>query len=232
MSLSIAAIASDGVVLVSDSRTISVIAGMNYAMDDIPKILTIGNHPMAFVGSLELMEEIFTSSAKIANPFSGAGTFPGDCAVLVRECRRIFEEKYGVSSYRDALACISGQTSVLIIGHGQYGGESGAYLYQVCPHEAFAPVKKLSIAIAGQDIHGGAYYMAKFYDSSMSMEQIAWIAYFSIREVASVDCAVGAPIYIWSVKDNAARDQTEEWGGKFIKRYEACRKTMRDWFSV
>src|SRR5713101_7611867 len=87
MSLAIAVKAADGVVLLADSRTTAIIHGMNYRRDDVPKIIQVGQHPVALVGEIELLEPHIIEAGTAHNPFQGENTFLRDCN-LIGECLR------------------------------------------------------------------------------------------------------------------------------------------------
>ncbi len=229
MSLAIAVKAADGVVLLADSRTTASIDGMNYRRDDVPKIIRVGQHPVALVGEIELLEPVIIGAGIACNPFQGENTFSRDCNLIGESLRASFTNIYG--SFDQGLKSMPGyQTAGIFVGHGKYGDEEGSFIYQVEPQTYFGPRWKNGIALAGQHIHGGAYYLCRFLEPKMKIREAAYLAYFCMREVNSLDGTVGGGIHIWSVQNNKAHDFTEEWQGEFSKRHALAVESMRNWF--
>jgi 20S proteasome alpha/beta subunit len=228
MSLAIAVEAKDGVVLLSDSRTTAIIDGMNYQIDEEPKIGFINGYPVAMVGSVEILNELIKRVHEELKPFTGSAAFSKDCDEIADLMRTAFEKKYGDLATR--VKCVMPSTGVTFVGHGEYGDESGAFIYQIQVRSFFGPTSKWRFALAGQSFHGAAHYLAKFHSRSMNVKEAAFLAYFCIKEVSTLDATVGVPIRIWTVQNRTSREMTKEWGDEFCDRHGSAAELMKGWF--
>src|ERR1700738_2900082 len=188
VSLAIATKVEEGVVLCADTRITLHFEGANYAQDGYCKMRLFGEGAAVAVtgdvptvmGYLERAEE----QGKAFRQEIGASH-------TVRELQLLFRKFYRdeIGDKPDPNATTT--TTLLFAGSGVFANKKETFIFRMELNHNFDYSKEPRFALAGQHNHGGLYYHTRFLREGMSAKEAAFLAYWCIGEVGSVDGRVG-----------------------------------------
>ena len=200
---------------------------MNYQESDITKIVPFGkNAAVGITGKVDLMKEFLEDAKQHNLLFSQEGSPTEAMNTIAGHFRALYQSRFGVSPLGDKELS---PTTLTFAGQGR-GNQT--LVYQVHANGNFRCLPMDRLSVCGQDIHGGCYYLCRFYRPEMDIKAAAFLAYFCICEVASLDGAVGVPVEIWKSEQGNSEPVEESWMAKFKDQHEEARSEMERWFGI
>lgn len=229
MSLVIARAATDGVILAADTRLTGEVDGMNYIQPDCSKTyLYGGNCAVGITGQVKFMIEFLEDAERHDElKFSEKEVPVQTVTRLTWHFHELFKKRFPKGQ-----KSIPYPTTLTFAGHGNFGEQSGAFMYELSLKEGFGAMPKERFTVSGQKLHGGAYYLHRFREVPMDMETAAFLSFFCIKEVAEQDLTVGMPVEIITVANGVAQSMSSERLLKFEERRTKCFSQMQSWFTT
>lgn len=218
MSLVVALGCADGVAMCADSRYTSSPDGMNYAITGQTKLLERPDALLGLVGAVGNLRTILR----------GIGAFGSPCEFtkkLQDSSRRLWGEDW--FSPEKLERHLGGRTAILVATHRNQDPQ----IFQFWAHQDWGVNALHEIGAIGQNLHGGCYYLSRFLLSVSTLKQAAYLSYFSVREVISLDGAAGEPVEVRTVQEGKIRAAPEEWMEEFRIRHAAMIEHLGNEFS-
>jgi 20S proteasome alpha/beta subunit len=230
VSLILAVKGRDGVVLCADTRvTRKTLDRMNYKEDGISKVRFFGQGcSVGVTGDLGFALP-FIENASSDLHFSKDKAIEDTLEGIRESLKKHYKQCYGNEAFDGTNPQ---DTNLVFAGHGSFGGKFKSFVYSMSPSERFSPRDAGNISSIGQHAHGGLYFALRYQRPDMDVKRAAFLGYFCINEVASLDGAVGPPVEITVCRDNSSSFVSADWLTEFRLRYTNAHHQMREWFAL
>lgn len=227
MTLVVALRGADGMVLAADSRgTIGDPRGLTAINDDQNKLFRLSDHcGVGLSGASELGAKVFDELQ--ANIVNAGAQYADD---ILDASRNLLRKNY--DDWFDKFDVDKRPSLMLALaGYEQNNGQLIPRTYVLGSNFDFAPqLFPNGNALIGVPQYA-VYLMHRFFDPGMTIEALARLAVYLIRETASQDPKVGGPVRIASIRPDEGFQLFEEQAvDEIVEQNEAQNEAIRQFF--
>lgn len=208
MTLLVALVGQDGVVLAADSRgTFGDVRGVTAQNDAMRKAHIMADHAAVLTAGSGEVGALLITQARQKIRSTGTNGATNVMNMLRDHTRQRYQEWFpSVPAIVPPPLAQSGQSPVrpdlayLIAGYDMDGDRPEARIYQLASPFDFAPMlNDYGFAVQGVGQYG-LYLLNRLYQANRSSAELAALAVYAITETATQDGKVGGPVQVITVK--------------------------------
>lgn len=206
MTLVVALVCSDGIVVASDSKQTFGDAPLTRQSAEEPKTKVMRNHIVfAGAGSLTALQEVEEEIEKLVDqrPSASAHDLIPQVKVAVHEVTRRNLDMARALQGDDVGVTDIPQGVVLLCSY-----DSKPYVYQIFPDGQCA--RSPRYCTIGSSFLYAELILKDFYRTDMTCQEAAFLAYYTLRQASEVDPYVGGPIHIHKIMDGSVARMPDE----------------------
>ena len=226
MTLALAIVATDGIVVAADSRgTVGDPRGLTAVNDTQQKLFQFGKCGLAMAGASEVALAILDELEKksLNNP-----TTIDDALVSLRTAASICDEWYrGIvpAQWPSVLFILAGYRT------SENGVSSKPLVFMLNSNTRFAPQLANKYPMMVGVPQYAVYLSHRYYDEGISCDNAAALAEYLISETASQDPKVGGPIHIATITESGFQKLQEDEVKELSQRNLTLNQRLKTFFS-